>query len=114
MKDEAIRIAPCPTDAQAAILYVLTRCQLDLNLRHYMVHTEAFTRLCDAEAKRTGEDLEVVEDRFSQPKREGRADIVKARELFHSIRQKIELNRKHGDHAAVVAAIDELLYSSQF
>lgn len=41
---------------QAAIKYILDRIQRDADLRHHMIHTEAFRRLCAAEAAALGVD----------------------------------------------------------
>lgn len=43
---------------RAAIKYILDRIQRDADLRHHMIHTEAFRLLCAAEAAALGVDAE--------------------------------------------------------
>jgi hypothetical protein len=53
------------TTADDAVSYLLQRYQTDPDLRWILSHTEAFRRLCRAEAERTGESPECVADRRS-------------------------------------------------
>jgi hypothetical protein len=54
MKDEGIIIDPDQplSTSERAVLYLLRRIRLDANLRWYMLHTEAFQLLCEAESQR--------------------------------------------------------------
>lgn len=66
MRDEAITIDPGPLSlAEQAVCYLLKRIRVDVDLRWLMLHTEAFERLCIAEAQRTGEDVEKVRVLYS-------------------------------------------------
>lgn len=65
MRDEAITTAPTLSKAEAAVSYILKRMRVDANLRHHLLGTEAFSRLCQAEAARAGKSEEEVEQLFS-------------------------------------------------
>lgn len=67
MRDEYISTAPRLTCAEDAILYVLKRLKVDADLRWHMLGTEAFERLCDAEAKRSGHPGEYVRALYATP-----------------------------------------------
>jgi len=85
MRDEEIIIPPTLTTAQSAVLYVLKRIPLDADLRHHMLDTEAFARLCAAEAERTGKTAEDVEEFFSTSKRDEKPRLFEAREALDKI-----------------------------
>lgn len=75
--------------AIAAVLYVLNRIQVDPDLAHHMLRTEAMHRLCLAEARRFGQELEEVRARREedlQPSyRKRRPDLVVAREKLERL-----------------------------
>lgn len=53
------------TTADRAVSFLLHQYQIDPDLRWELKHTEAFRRLCQAEAERTGEPPECVAERRS-------------------------------------------------
>jgi len=61
MKDQHITTDPALSPAEAAVSYLLQRVRVDADLRHHLVGTEAFERLCSAEAARTGKTPDQVE-----------------------------------------------------
>lgn len=63
MRDVGLTASQVLGPADAAVQYLLDRIQHDVNLRHYMLHTEAFHLLCVAESARTGEPIEAVASR---------------------------------------------------
>jgi len=65
MRDETIITEPGLSSAEAAVSYLLQRIRLDADLRYHMVGTEAFSRLCAAEAERAGEAASLVISEFS-------------------------------------------------
>jgi hypothetical protein len=67
MKDEGLATAAELPDAEAAVNYLLQRVQVDADLRWHMLGTEAFHRLCVAEAKRTGMPVGAIEANYSIP-----------------------------------------------
>jgi hypothetical protein len=67
MRDEAIATAPHLTPAEAAVYYLLQRMRLDADLRHHLLDTEAFAKLCAAESRRTGTTAEAIEAVYSVP-----------------------------------------------
>ncbi len=88
MRDEAIITEPQLSVAEGAICYLLQRVRVDADLRWHLVGTEAFHRLCAAEAKRRGEDLEIVKERYSTLLPRCRSDkprLVMARERLAEI-----------------------------
>jgi hypothetical protein len=54
MRDEGELVDPNQplSRSERAVLYTLRRIRLDANLRYYMLHTEAFQLLCEAESDR--------------------------------------------------------------
>lgn len=62
---------PEPPPAEAAVTYLLNRCQTDAAFWRVMGHTQSFRLLCAAEAARTGEDLDTVMNRRGTPAARG-------------------------------------------
>lgn len=52
MKDTVIPTQPELSTLENAVSYILQRMRHDANLRHYMLGTQAFALLCEAEAER--------------------------------------------------------------
>lgn len=69
------------TPHERAVLYMLQRVRLDANLRHYMLHTEAFALLCEAEALRIGTTAEAVVGVYSEPAPHCATDIAEVVKL---------------------------------
>jgi hypothetical protein len=67
MTDEGLATQPQLSPAEAAVNYVLRRIRVDANLRYHMLHTEAFSLLCDAEAARTGKSRDTIEQLYGTP-----------------------------------------------
>lgn len=61
MKDGDVRPDDSLGSADRAVKYLLDRVQHDANLRWYMLHTQAYQLLLDAEAARRGMSPEAVE-----------------------------------------------------
>lgn len=76
--------------ADAAVTYLLNRIQVDPDLRWLMLNTEAFTKLCVAEAARLGEAVEAVTERREhdrQPShRRHQPRLVEFRRIVQEIR----------------------------
>lgn len=88
MKDEAIATPPQLSAAESAVLYLLIRIRLDVDLRWHMLDSEAFAKLCAAEAERTGKTPEEVEGIYANPPPECRdkiPELVKLRRLVDAI-----------------------------
>lgn len=66
MRDEALATETSLTKAEAAVSYILQRIRVDADLRWLMIGTEAFSRLCHAEAERTGKSFDEVREEFSK------------------------------------------------
>lgn len=81
MRDEALTTAPGLTAAESTVNYLLKRMRVDANLRYHMLHTEAFAKLCAAEAERTGKTIEAVVSIYSRPADHCRDDEPKLVEL---------------------------------
>lgn len=67
MPDEGIDTKPGLTPAEAAVSYMLQRIRADADLRYHMLGTEAFERLCTAEAARVGRPLGDIKVECSKP-----------------------------------------------
>lgn len=65
MRDEGLTTAPELSPSQAAVNYLLQRMRVDADLRHHLLYTEAFARLCKAEAVRTLRTVEEVTEHYS-------------------------------------------------
>lgn len=93
MRDEAIAIAPHLSAAEAAVIYVLKRVKVDADLRHHMLHTEAFSRLCQAEAAQIGKTEDEVMDNYSTPAehcKDEKPKLVICRQLLDEIAEIAE------------------------
>jgi len=91
MIDEALRTAPTLSPAEAAVSYILQRIRVDANLRYHMLHTEAFGRLCAADALRTGKTEEEAMTTYSTPAEHCRNDKPQLIELRNGIEKAINL-----------------------
>lgn len=85
MKDEGLTTAPGLSLAHGAISYILRRIRVDADLRWHMIGTEAFHRLCAAEAERLGKPFEEIETLYSTPMRDDEAQLPFCRELLAKI-----------------------------
>jgi len=90
--------ADAMTPADVAVAYMLGRIQEDPDLRHVMLHTEAFHKLCIAEASRKrfmapGETAEQVETRRSMDRqpahRKFKPRIPEFRRLIEAIANRV-------------------------
>lgn len=107
MKDENLATAPGLSPAEAAVSYLLRRIQADADLRWHMVGTEAFARLCAAEAARTGESADAVHRRHTgmlsgHHPRDAR--LPKAQTILEKIADLAEEGRRRGGATASVFA----------
>lgn len=84
MRDENIQTPAGLTPAEAAVNHLLQRIQRDADLSWLMMGTEAFARLCAAEAGRTGETIETVTSRY-QCRSADRPRLLVARELVERL-----------------------------
>lgn len=114
MRDEAITTTPTLGSAEAAVCYMLQRIRVDANLRYYMLDTEAFARLCAAEAARIGTDADSVEAIYGElaPHCAGEsAEAVRLRNKLELIRAWLRIGdgpRRETD-TDVLAKIERLL-----
>lgn len=77
MKD--VQIVPeGSTPAERAVSYLLVRLCHDADLRWYLLNTQAFALLCEAEAARTGKTLDEVEESV---RRQGTDDVPEVTKL---------------------------------
>src|SRR5437763_1659617 len=108
MKDEGLTTRPELSLAEAAVNYLLQRIRVDADLRHHLLWTEAFAKLCLAEAHRTGESEGTVRERYSAPADpEDKPRLVECREAMQRAAGAL---REHGLAALpwCLAVIDEL------
>lgn len=68
MKDEGLTTDPALSLDAAAVNYLLQRIKVDADLRYLMLHTEAFHRLCVAEAARSGETIDYEKATHGRPR----------------------------------------------
>lgn len=97
MKDQMLSIPAGLNAAEAAVLYVLKRVRVDADLRWHMLHTEAFERLCNAEAQRTRKALEDVENQYGTPANDDKAKLPE-------LRRKVEDLEARGKAPEITAA----------
>lgn len=113
MKDEALQTDPALSVAEQAVSYMLQRMRVDVNLRHYLIGTEAFAKLCEAEAKRIGTDAESIEAIYSQlaPHLAGhKATVVHHRDKLEKIGDALFRVRHEGlDGIAALLEIDTIV-----
>lgn len=86
MRDEGLMVEPGLSAHEEAVSYILQRIRVDANLRYYLVGSEAWAKLCIAEAQRTGEDVEKVRRRTAEMLPHCRNDVPEV----HKLRQDIE------------------------
>jgi hypothetical protein len=109
MKDEHIQTSPTLGPAQAAVSYVLERIRRDADLRHHMIGTEAFARLCNAEAMRTGKTAEEVEARYATPAYpDEKPRLVACRQALRRVAELADAGSSDPDADRVLAEIREL------
>jgi hypothetical protein len=88
MRDEGLTVGSQLEHAQAAVKYILKRITVDPDLRHHMIGTEAYDRLCLAEASRIGKTLDQVKEAYWElaPHCRGeRAQLVEMRERLEAL-----------------------------
>jgi len=95
MKDEALTTAPALTPAEAAVNYVLQRIRVDADLRYHMLYTEAFARLCAAEAVRVGKTVEEIKALCSEPAKHCKNDVPKLVKLRAAVLRAIDTYREN-------------------
>jgi predicted nuclease with TOPRIM domain len=94
MRDEHLDVSDITAPAERAVLYLLKRMQVDVNLRHHMIGTEAFAKLCEAEAARVGMSPEMVMEEYSTLEKHCRydvADVVTLRKRVEGLTDDLEL-----------------------
>lgn len=104
MRDEGITTDPSLSLADQAVNYVLRRVQLDADLRWHMVGTEAYHRLCVADAARRGRDVDVVKDQWATPPdrlKGEKARLPEAEKKIRDLEYKLDVYRE-GLNPAVV------------
>jgi hypothetical protein len=70
----------------AAVQYALLRTQYDPDLRRYAgLGTQTFAMLCEAEAAVTGEPVDAVRERRSEPKAGGKSEVDELRDQIASL-----------------------------
>lgn len=80
--------------AEAAVLAVLQQMRTDMDLRYSLLFTDAFCKLCAAEAARSGASVEDIEVRYSAPERGGLPGpkIPKFRRAVAEIRRLLKMD----------------------
>jgi hypothetical protein len=91
MRDEALTTPPHLSNSEAAVLYLLKRIRVDADLRYHMLGTEAFERLCSAEALRAGKLLDDIIDLYSTPADHCRDDKPRLPETLAGLEELVKL-----------------------
>lgn len=109
MRDEGLTTPPNLNPAEAAVLYVLKRIQVDVDLRFHMLDTEAFARLCAAESQRIGKSPEQVRDQFAVLAPHCRHDKPRIQTLRQAIQETMSvLERNENGHQWIRDLINTL------
>jgi hypothetical protein len=88
---------PAPlSSAEGAVLYLLRRIARDPGLRWLMLHTQAFGKLCEAEALRTETTVDAVEKKYGVPCQEGSVELVRLRKVKEAAETLIEFIEQDG------------------
>jgi len=85
MRDTVIAVDQCLTPAEQAVHYVLERIRLDVDLRWFMLDTEAMHLLCVAEAQRTGGTVDQVKHAYRMISPRAEKDVPKVKRLQEEI-----------------------------
>lgn len=93
MRDEALTTPPQLSAAEAAVNYILQRVRVDADLRYHLLHTEAFARLCRAEAERTGKTDEEVEEHYSMLANHCKDDLPKLVKVRKAVKDAVQVCR---------------------